>query len=127
MLWSYKEVHNLLIGEIKYPFRNLKDMIVGVYMVRVGLGWEIFLTQPKKFGLVGLVTQPNPKFFTTQSNPLFSSQLEGFAPWTRNQFDLVQVHEIEPNPTRNANPTQPNPYSFGWVGPVCRVECTPPD
>ena len=33
-----------------------------------GLGWvglEDFFDPTQKFGLVGLVTQPNPKFFTT--------------------------------------------------------------
>ena len=35
--------------------------------------------------------------------------------------DSVRVQKNEPNPTRNANPTQPNPYSSGWVGPGCRV------
>ena len=35
--------------------------------------------------------------------------------------DSIRVQKNEPNPTRNANPTQPNPYSSGWVGPSCRV------
>ena len=38
------------------------DYLVGVYMVRVGSGWGIFFDPTQKFGLVGLVTQPNPLF-----------------------------------------------------------------
>ena len=37
-----------------------------------GPGWVAlgdFFDPTQKFGLVGLVTQPNPKFFTTQPNP----------------------------------------------------------
>ena len=45
--------------------------------------------------------------------------------WTQNWTDSVRVQKNELNPTRNTNPTQPNPYSSGWIGPGCRVECTP--
>ena len=43
------------------------------------------------------------------------------------RFELVGLAQVntvqknEHNSTQNANPTQPNPYSSGWVGPGCRI------
>ena len=42
-------------------------------------------------------------------------------PRTQNRTSSVRVQKDKPNPTQNANPTQPNPYSSNWVGPSCLV------
>ena len=43
-------------------------------------------------------------------------QPEGFT--HEPEIDSFRVQKNEPNPTRNANPIQPNPCSLDWVGLV---------
>ena len=74
-----------------------------------------------------MLIQPNPTLIVRVIYIfLFGSvNLKVLPPRTRNQTDSVRFQKNEPNTTQNANSTQPNSYSSGWVSPTCSVECTP--
>ena len=54
-----------------------------------------------------------------------SGQPESFAHEPETEpFEFKKMNPTLPEMLIQPNPTQPNPYSSGWVGSGCQVECT---